>query len=196
MTEILPFRRRTSGQDELSDEALVAACSVGDPAALGTLFDRFHHDVRRLLARISTVSSDELDDLVQKTFIEIRRSAHAFRRESNVRSWIFGIAANVCRHHLRSADRRKRALALLKEVEHPRLRRPDELAEEKQLLARVIEALPAMPHDLRVAFVLCEIEELSGVEAAKVLGLREGTLRRRLHDARKMLRRAIEEGLR
>jgi RNA polymerase sigma-70 factor (ECF subfamily) len=71
-------------------------------------------------------------------------------------------------------------------------KRPDDEVERQELLERVIQALPALPHDLRAAFLLCEIEEMSGVEAARTLNIREGTLRRRLHDARLRLRRALE----
>jgi RNA polymerase sigma-70 factor (ECF subfamily) len=191
MAKILPFPRKTLASLDLSDEALIAACAIGDPAALGTLFVRFNADVFRFLARVCSVGADELDDLVQKTFIEVHRSAARYRGASNVKSWLFGIAANVARHHVRSTVRRKRALEVLLQTEPIASKRPDELAEEKQLLAKVVEILPQLPHDLRVAFVLCEIEEFSGVDAAKTLGLREGTLRRRLFDARRMLRRAI-----
>jgi len=60
-----------------------------------------------------------------------------------------------------------------------------------QLLAA---ALDRLPHDLRTVYVLCDLEDLPGVEAARVLGLRDGTLWRRLHEARRALREAIEGG--
>ena len=62
------------------------------------------------------------------------------------------------------------------------------------LIARLEDQLGRLPEDLRVAFVMCDVEGVAGVEAARVLGLREGTLWRRLHFARKALRAALEEG--
>jgi RNA polymerase sigma-70 factor (ECF subfamily) len=69
---------------------------------------------------------------------------------------------------------------------------PDSLVEHRQLLRRLETALADLPHQLRVVFVLCAVEEVPGKEAAHVLGIREGTLWRRLHEARTALREAVE----
>jgi RNA polymerase sigma-70 factor (ECF subfamily) len=68
-----------------------------------------------------------------------------------------------------------------------------EAAERRELLARMGAALERLPHELKEAFLLCEVEELSGVEAARALDVRPGTLWRRLHEARKRLRAALDE---
>ena len=60
--------------------------------------------------------------------------------------------------------------------------------------AAMQSVLASLPHDLRVVFVMCELEEVSGAEAARVLNLRQGTLYRRLHDARRKLRYALDRG--
>ena len=73
---------------------------------------------------------------------------------------------------------------------------PDEALQRAQALQRLAAAVEELPHDLRAAYVLCDLEELPGVEAARVLGVRAGTLWRRLHEARRALRDAIEEGAR
>ena len=54
--------------------------------------------------------------------------------------------------------------------------------------------MDALPHDLRAAFVLCDLEEMPGVEAARALDVRAGTLWRRLHEARRALRAALFDG--
>src|SRR3954454_20691012 len=93
--------------DDVSDEALVAACAAGDLSALGTLFDRFAGPVFGFLGRLRADPFD-LEDLVQTTFLEVRRTARRYR--ASVKTWILAIAANVARHHVRSEVRR-RALA-------------------------------------------------------------------------------------
>jgi DNA-directed RNA polymerase specialized sigma24 family protein len=65
-----------------------------------------------------------------------------------------------------------------------------------EALRRIERVLEALPHDLRVAFVLCDLEGISGVDAARTLGVRPGTVWRRLHEARKELRARLEEGRR
>ena len=72
----------------------------------------------------------------------------------------------------------------------------DAQVERKKLLARVAEALAALPRDQQVAFILCDLEQLPGVEVARVLDIPEGTLWRRLHVARKAMRAVIERATR
>jgi RNA polymerase sigma-70 factor (ECF subfamily) len=189
MADIIPIRR--AADVELSDEALVAACALGDAAALGTLFDRHVEALYRFLDRLSRRESSEVDDLVQQTFVEVWKSAARFRGGASVRTWLFGIASNLVRHRARSEGRRRAALADLAVAPPAAARAPDDAAIRRQLVDRVGAALEALPYELREVFVLCEIEEVPGVEVARVLGLREGTVWRRLHDARKQLRAAL-----
>ena len=190
---IVPLRkldeRRTSVSD-ISDEALLAACGVGDAAALGALFDRHHEAVYRLASRLLHTDPAEIDDLVQTTFLGAWRSARSFSGRGSVKSFLFGIAANTVRHHLRTTTRRRRAHAEMPTPQQPRL--PDEAAARAQQVHRLAAAVDELPHDLRVAYVLCDLEDMAGVEAARVVGVRAGTLWRRLHEARRLLRDAIE----
>jgi RNA polymerase sigma-70 factor, ECF subfamily len=190
--KIVPLRRldeRRAASSELSDEALLAACGVGDSAALGALFDRHHEAVHRLVSRLMPCEPGAIDDLVQTTFLAAWRSARRFRGQGSVKSWLYGIAANGVRHHVRGAVRQRTAMAALPEP--PPGHGPDDAAVRAQLVGRLGAALDALPHDLRAAFVLCDLEEVAGVDAARALGVRAGTLWRRLHDARRALRDAL-----
>ncbi|HSK01907.1 MAG TPA: RNA polymerase sigma factor [Kofleriaceae bacterium] len=177
---------------DISDEALLAACGVGDPAALGALFDRHHEAVYRLISRLLRTEPVEIDDLVQLTFLEAWRCAKKYGGRGAVKSYLFGIAANTVRHHVRGAARRR---AVLAGVPAPAPSgAPDAAAIRAQQVHRLAAALEQLPHDLRAAYVLCDLEDVPGVEAARVLGVRAGTLWRRLHEARRALRAAIEDG--
>jgi RNA polymerase sigma-70 factor (ECF subfamily) len=193
--QVVPLRRldeRRAALGEISDEALLAACGVGDSAALGALFDRHHDAVYRLVSRLLRTDAAETDDLVQTTFLEAWKSARSFGGRGSVKSFLYGIAANTVRHHFRSTRRRRDAHA-----EWPQplpTGAPDEAAVRSQQVQLLAAALDRLPHDLRTVYVLCDLEELPGVEAARVLGLRDGTLWRRLHEARRALREAIEGG--
>lgn len=190
--KLVPLRRQAGVVSEMSDEALLAACSVGDTAALGALFDRHEEVVRRFVSRLSGASARDADDLVQTTFLELHRSARRFGGRSTVKTWILGVAANVVRHHTRGESRRRTLAAAWAERTPPLQARPDDEAVQRQLVARLAVAIGNLSHDLRVAFVMCDLEHVAGVEAARVLGVREGTLWRRLHDARKRLRAELE----
>lgn len=192
--QLLPFRRPKGDQEEISDEALLKECAAGEQAALAQLFDRHHYSVRRFLGRLNGVDSDALDDLIQTTFLEIYRSAKRFKGQSKVRTWIFGIAVNIARHHIRSESRRKKFRVAYAQRSDTAIALPDTVTDNRRLMNRLRKAVVSLPHRLKAVFVLCDIEGISGVEAAQILGLREGTLYRRLHEARQLLRKEVEGG--
>jgi RNA polymerase sigma-70 factor (ECF subfamily) len=193
--DVVPLRRldeRRAALSEISDEALLASCGVGDNAALGALFDRHHEAVYRLVSRLLRSEPGEIDDLVQTTFLAAWRAARKYDARGSVKSFLFGIAANTVRHHIRGAKRRRDAIAALPEP--AAVNTPAAAAIRAQQLHRLAAALDELPHDLRVAYVMCDLEDISGVDAARALDVRAGTLWRRLHDARRALREAIEGG--
>jgi RNA polymerase sigma-70 factor (ECF subfamily) len=180
--------------DARTDEELLTSFSRGEGDALGELFDRHHRSIYRFLSRSARVRDADLDDLVQATFVEAARSAPRYDGRASVRTWLFGIAVNVGRHHVRSLVRRRKWMADTEEErpsQVPGRDRPDHAAEHREMLERLSRAVDALPDPLREVFVACEIEDLPGAEVARVLGIREGTLWRRLHDARMAVRTAL-----
>jgi RNA polymerase sigma factor (sigma-70 family) len=173
--------------EEMSDAGLVAACAASDRTACALLFERHVTAVHRFVARMRGSDADALDDLVQVTFVRAFQHAARFRGTS-ARSWLYGIAANVVREHARGEIRRKRALSVVAD-EIIRSSSP----RDAYALARLPDAIAALPHDLRAAFVLVDLEEQRGIDAAAALGIPEGTLWRRVFEARTKLRRALGE---
>jgi RNA polymerase sigma-70 factor (ECF subfamily) len=171
--------------EDVSDAGLVAACATGDRAARGLLFERHVSAVHRFVARMRGSDADAIDDLVQQTFLSAFQSAGRFRGDRAI-AWLYGIAANHVRTYARGEIRRKRAMISVEEVA-PRAHSPSNPA----LLARLPEAIAELPHDLRAAFVLIDLEGELGREAAIALGVPEGTLWRRVFHARKALRDAL-----
>lgn len=191
---VLPMHRVEGTTEALSDAALVAACGMGDAAALGALFDRHHTAVHRFINRLSLANADDVDDLVQTTFLTVQRTAARYKGRSAVRTWIFGIAANVTRREARSRGRR---LRLAREVdaqpERPRSGIDDVVA-RRRAVKRLGEALQTLPAKTRACFVMCQLEGVSGPEAAAALGMRTGSVYRRIHEARHALRAVLDEG--
>lgn len=169
--------------DDVTDEGLVAACATGDRAARALLFERHVDAVYRFIARMRGSDSDIVDDLLQATFMA------AFQGRcttAHVRGWLYGIAANLVRNHARREIRRKQALAVVAE-QSPRVHRMG----DPVTLARLPAAIAALPHDLRAALILVDLEGEKGSVAATALGIPEGTLWRRVSQARKALREAL-----
>lgn len=189
--KLLPIRRVEGRTEELSDRAIVSAVAEGDPAALGALYDRFQRDVYRFVARLAAAS--EADDFVQMSFLEAYRSAPRFRGDSAVKTWLFGIAANLVRTHHRGAQRKQRAHESLKTMPRRPPTDPGEAITREQQRQWVARAIDSLSPALREAYVLCVIEDMPVKDAAKALGVREASMYRRLTDARHAIRAAIEE---
>ena len=191
---LVPFQRKASWLSEATDQVLVAACATNDSAAMAELFDRYCEAVHRFIARLVGAGHADVDDMVHTTFLEALRSAGRFRGQSSVKTWLFGIAANVGRHHIRDQVRRRSFLRAWRERAPAPSKAPDAAAEHRQAVERVGAAMTRLPFDLRAAFVLCDLEEMSGADAAAALDVAPGTLGRRLFEARQALRSAVEGG--
>ena len=140
---------------------------------------------------------DEALDLSQEVFLRVFRTIHRFRGQSTLRTWIYRIAVNQARNRHRFWRRRHRndQVSLDTHIatygEFPStlgLSRPDRVFEQKQLGARLQEALDRLPFEQRTAIVLREIDGLSYEDIAFSLGVAIGTVKSRLTRARQALR--------
>lgn len=190
--KLIPLRKPEPLEVALSDTALVAACGAGDPDALGVLYDRYAQDVYRFLARLAYGEQHELEDLVQEVFLAAFRAAERFSGKSSVKTWVFGIAANIAKARARSSRRGRfaRTNAALQVVAVSGASEVEIMAREA--VARLERGLRDLDHDLRAAFVLCYLESVPGPEAARILAVPVGTLYRRLHQARAKLIACID----
>lgn len=181
---LIQLRAPSSGE-ELSDVGLIAACAAGDRAARSLLFERHVDVIHRFISRMRGADSDAIDDLVQITFLRAFGACARFRGAS-ARSWLFGIAANVVKEHARSEIRRKQALGAAADV------LPRASAPRDPMISRLPQAIASLKHDHRAALVLIDLEGERGSDAAAALGIPEGTLWRRVYEARVALRAALE----
>jgi RNA polymerase sigma factor (sigma-70 family) len=191
--QVIPLRRADERDAALSEPGLVAACAAGDRAARAILFERHVDAVHRFVVRM-TGDADLADDLVQATFLTAYRAAARFRGGSAVRTWLCGIAANLVRTQRRGELRRRVALSSVADVATLERGWHADGPERRLLVARLPAAIAELRHDLRAAFVLVDLEGARGADAAAALGIPEGTLWRRLHEARAQLRATLTGG--
>jgi RNA polymerase sigma-70 factor (ECF subfamily) len=173
------------------DHDLVARLRRGEDAAVGVAYDRHHAAVRRFARRL--VGDDAAaEDLVHEAFVTLPRAIRHFGGESSLCTFLISIAVNHARHHLRAAARRRAALERL--AREPAAGGPDpEQHAERASIARALNrALDTLPHDQRVVFVLCDVEERTAGEVSEITGAPEATVRTRLFHARRKLRAELE----
>jgi RNA polymerase sigma-70 factor (ECF subfamily) len=124
----------------------------------------------------------------------VHRSARGYSGRAAVGTWIISVALNVARHHARSETRRRTAMAAVAHATiEGQAHRPDDRASHRQSLERLRVGIEELPYDFRVVFLLCDLEGLKGTDAARALGIPEGTVWRRLHEARTRLRALVGE---
>jgi RNA polymerase sigma-70 factor (ECF subfamily) len=180
--------RTTAGQAPISGEgALLDDLRAGDLAALATAFDRWHQRVR-VLARRLLSDPAAAEDVVQDVFTVLPRAVRRFRGDADLETFLLGIAVKRVRHHRRAALRRGKALERLRAVDRLGPVDPEQDTYRRQLGARLAAALDELPLPQRVAFVLCEVEELTSIQAAVIADAPEATIRTRLFHARRRLR--------
>ena len=192
---LLQLRREGVTLSELSDEALVAGCATGDRGARAALFERHAVAVHRFVGRLAAADADVIDDLVQTTFLDAFKGAARFRPGSAVRTWLCGIAHNLVRTSARGEIRRKiamRSLAGTVAVGPTGNHGVDPA--RRQLASRVAAAVDEVGDGLREVFIMVDAEGLRGTEAAQILAVPEGPVWRRLFEARKRIRAALERG--
>ena len=169
------------------EPSLVAALGKGDLPALATAFDRWHQRVR-VLARRLLSDPAAAEDVVQDVFTALPRAVRRFRGDADLETFLLGIAVKRVRHHRRAALRRRKALERLRTIDRRGPVDPEQDAYRRQLGARLAAALDELPLPQRVAFVLCEVEELTSAQAAVIAAAPEATIRTRLFHARRRLR--------
>ncbi|MEU4517848.1 sigma-70 family RNA polymerase sigma factor [Amycolatopsis sp. NPDC024027] len=159
--------------------------------AFGRLFDAHAAQLRRYLAR--RVGAEPANDLVAETFLVALRRRETYRPElGTARSWLYGIATNLLRHHVRSELRGLQATARLArtgEVSHAN--HDGRVAEQVDAQVRAAQLAGALarlnPAD-RDTLLLVSWAGLEPGEVAEALGIPPGTVRSRLHRIRRWLR--------
>jgi len=150
-------------------------------------------------------NSEEAEDLVQETFLQAFRKWDQFEGRSAPSSWLYIIAARICqrRNRLRSGEpARVESLSELLPSGQPMVASipssgESQLDEQLRREAResVDRALAKLPIHLRLPLLLKDITELSLLQIADILGLKEATVKTRVHRARLALRKELADSL-
>ncbi|MGG7566789.1 RNA polymerase sigma factor [Rhodovulum sp. DZ06] len=173
---------------DADDRLLLARIARGDKAAMRALYER-HHDALFAFARLRAGDEAAAADAVQDAMLEVWRKAGAFSGRSAARTWIFAIARN------KLVDRARRSGRLSFTDETPE--RADEapgpaaVLEAAQDAARVRACLARLTEAQRAAVRLAFFEDLPYPDVAAREGVPVGTVKTRIHHAKKALMRCL-----
>jgi RNA polymerase sigma-70 factor, ECF subfamily len=179
------------GLDLIPDDQLLTRIARGDAEAFSLLFRRRQGEVYRFALHM-TGRPAVADDVTQDTFLAVLRDAGRYEAgRATVAAWLCGIA----RHHVLRRFERERSMPTI-EMDDELVQGDPVLVADQTILSdltraeqvdAVRDAVMRLPVRYREAVVLCDLQELSYVDAAAVLGCALGTVRSRLHRGRALL---------
>lgn len=185
---------------KLADQKLVERVQNGDKRAFDLLVMKYQYKVHSIVSRY-VKDFDEVNDVVQESFIKAYRALAKFRGDSAFYTWLYRIAVNTSKNYLVAKNRRPPAFDVdaeeadfyegagkLRDVDSP-----ENLLYRDELESVVDEAIRNLPEDLRTAVTLREFEGLSYEEIADVMGCPVGTVRSRIFRAREAIDGKIKE---
>jgi RNA polymerase sigma-70 factor, ECF subfamily len=177
-----------------SDEQLMAMLAAGETAALETLVQRYHRMLLGYLYRFVGGDRSLAEDLVQETFLRVLRQQHNTMPQS-FKAWLYAIATNLARDHLRSADCRH--MVDVPEEAWLAFRDPSPDPEKLVLAAEqerlLVAALGQISAEYRAALLLRYFNGLSLHEIAEALHIPLGTVKSRLSTGLRHLRPIITQ---
>jgi len=186
MTETLTGRAPIF-TDDADDGDLIAAHRSGDPKAFSQIVNRYQRQIHRLTLRWAR-DADEADELTQRTFLRLLAHIDDFQG-NQLKSYLFRIAANLCKNHLR--DRARLVFGLSIEPTMPAIE--GEALEKKELRLLLRKLMAQLPTRQRQVVTLRIDGELPFSEVARTLGITENSAKVNFHHAVKRLRLLMRE---
>jgi RNA polymerase sigma-70 factor (ECF subfamily) len=180
--------------NEAHSTRLIAACLAGDEHAIEMLVRQYESDVFRLALSIVGDISDA-NEITQETFIAMLHSLPSYEERKSFKAWLYTIALNRSRTHLRkhkTLEKLRAALSAVFRVETQKLLLPEEAVIRNQQEKVLWDHLNGMDEKFRTVVVLRYFHDLSIAEISEILSVNEGTIHSRLHTARERLRQALE----
>jgi RNA polymerase sigma-70 factor, ECF subfamily len=170
----------------------VAQARAGEPGAWDILFKRYQLPLYVYVFELVHNEQTSLD-VVQETFIAAVRHIGGLRDNGKFGGWLFGIAHQKCIQQWRKQDREAAALDDLAETPVDLATGPDDLLIRREQEDTFMRLLTQLPPPQRSVLLLHFIEEFSLEDIAGITGVSPGTVKSRIHYARKALKTLWEK---
>jgi RNA polymerase sigma-70 factor (ECF subfamily) len=180
--------------DSASSAWLVAECIAGNEAAIEALIRQQEAGVFRLALSIVGDQADA-HEITQETFIAALRALPSYQERKSFKSWLYVIALNLSRSHLRKRrflKKLKATTTALFRLESQKQSSPEETVIHNEKEAAVWSELNRLDERHRIVVILRYFQDLSVNEISEILDINEGTIHSRLHTARERLRVALK----
>ena len=177
------------GAHARTDEELFSAYVAGDREAFAELWARYSPALCRLM-RKQIRRSEDVNDLVQQTFLQLHRARNDFREGARLRPWLYTIALNLRREYWRRMGRRRESPMELDERMLPTVEQADLVIKENAAVLR--KALSTLSDGQREVIELHWFEGFSFPEVAQIVGASLSAVKVRAHRGYKVLRSELQ----
>ena len=155
----------------------------GDLDKMGLLFQRYHRPLYGFLFHM-TQQREASEDMMQNVFYRMLRSRHTFTGEGEFRTWMYHLARNVLKDHLKQVRRRGNHYSVAGYEERlPAGGAADEQIERKLEIKALEKALGSLSPENREVLILARLQELKYAEIAEVMEISVGAVKVRVHRA-------------
>lgn len=180
---------------EVHPSRLIADCIAGNEDAIEIFVREYETGVFRLALSILGDAS-EASEVTQETFLSALRALPSYHEKRSLKAWLYTIAVNHSRSHLRKQkiiERLRSTLTSIFRVETQKQVSPEEAVIQNEKEAALWRSLNQLDERHRIVVVLRYFHELSIAEISEILSVNEGTIHSRLHSAREKLRDALKQ---
>jgi RNA polymerase sigma-70 factor (ECF subfamily) len=171
-----------------SDFDLLDRFEDGDQGALEEIVSKYQKAIFSFILRMVWDEADAVD-LSQKTLVNAFRNIRSFNRRSNLKTWLYRIAINVCRNHFRD-DPRRREVNIEGMVFVDQMNPLDHVISQEERMCLSL-ALNELPEKQRYTVILKVHQGLTYREIAEITGCSEGTVKANFHFGVKKLREIL-----
>jgi RNA polymerase sigma-70 factor (ECF subfamily) len=183
------------------DAALMLRVKRGDRAAFTELVTKYQQPVMNFIHR-TLRDETEAEDLAQNVFLQVYKSRARYQQTAKFSTWLFTIARNLCLNEIRRRSRHPAESLEQTQIENddqPRLQiedhaviLPPEILLHGELSQKIAEAVAALPENQRSAILLCQQEDLSYEDIAKILGCSLSATKSLIHRGRETLKEMLK----
>ena len=175
------------------DGPLILRLRDGDVDALGELYERYKTSIYRTALAI-TRDRGAAEDVLQESFLRLFTHAHRIRTDVPVQPWLYRVAVNLSYTWVKKQRWQHEGVldGVLEGLVASLHLLPEQWVERREVQETIQQAVAQLPLSHRIVVVLFYLEELSLKEIAEILDIPEGTVKSRLHYARRFLKEALE----
>jgi RNA polymerase sigma-70 factor (ECF subfamily) len=181
--------------DTKDEKTLMRDLADGDRQALRVIYERHAGFVHRVAYRF-VGNEEDARDITQSVFLTVMQSAHRYRPEAKLTTWIYRIVVNRCLNHRSQAGRRLLTFLSVRDLEQTPAsdeNRPDRILDRAERWARLMAAMRELPERQRIALILSRFEGQSYEQIAGALGCTKSSVESLLFRARRSLTRHLSK---